>query len=194
MTLGHETCRACDWKHIFWEDEGEPQPQLIASTRLTGGFVCPKCRAEGASRMLIGAVPASVLYTEDEIKAAAPKPPRMTPRQHLRALARLFAPWDEDKRVMCLVIVSLGLALGSLYSLVTWNVSGIYAVVMTYWVFYELFLVFRASILLIVVILGSRSNLKEFWREQGQQPLFANFRNWRLDRRWERELKRRRRR
>jgi hypothetical protein len=95
---------------------------------------------------------------------------------------------------MCLVIVSLGLALGSLYSLVTWNVSGIYAVVMTYWVFYELFLVFRASILLIVVILGSRSNLKEFWREQGQQPLFANFRNWRLDRRWERELKRRRRR
>lgn len=191
MVLGYEACSTCGWKNIFWQDDGEPQPQLISGLALGGGYVCPVCRESSGSRMHVGPIPANTLLDKADIEARYPPPAKecqeviahapMSPRQHLRALARWCMPWNEDTRlwlISCAIVFMPVLALESIFD--GWGSVLLTARVV--WQLYCLFLAWRVALTGLLLVVDVSKNgwgipvLRDSWREFGQQPLFVNVR------------------
>ncbi len=104
MVVGQERCRACGWQNILWADD--PRPMLIASIRLSRGYVCPACRHDGdASRFTFGPIAYSEWFgeayqTKAEVAAESltATETRVTFCRHVRAAVRLLLPDDADGR------------------------------------------------------------------------------------------------
>ncbi len=202
MIRGYEGCTSCKWKNIFWVELGEPQPLLIASLKVWGGFICPACRAETGTRMDIAPVPAGVILSAYELaeteevmqfpdeRAVHACP--MTFRRHLRAFVRWCGPWDDEtneSKAMLIVMAALygsviaaGWLLGS--KLIVGGVTSLVLLVAGW------LLAWRAMLTLVIVILAltggdqARSDLKQQWRLKAEKPLFPEYRRLRADRRW----------
>lgn len=112
---------------------------------------------------------------------------KLTPIQHLRATVRWISPWEEETQshlivitALLMTIVVIAMALGSN------NVT--LAILSLYWLGLKVFLIWRFALTIIFVVASFRNGKaaalqtwKETWRNLGADPLFSNYRAYRLD-------------
>ncbi len=152
--------------------------------------------------MHVGPIPANILFDDVELAEIEQSTREednpvhvcpMTFRQHLRAFARWWSPWEEDTREALLAalgfyccLITVGLVLRS--KVLVYGVSSL-AILLVKW-----FLMWRTVITLLSLALyriGGREQAREtwrtLWREKAQEPLFPRYRLYRLKKRWLRD-------
>ena len=201
MITGFEDCRSCDWINLFWAEEGDPEPLLIAGMGLDNTYICPECRSDTDRRLSFAptTLPAGHFFTAAELGIAEPyilsetevALDRMTRRQHLRAFARWWTPWEEETRLWWFsTTVTLGLLI--LGFLIFAGPSAALGMLRIYWFLVCLFLGWRTLTTVLFAFLERTSysvGLARMWREFGQDPLFPMLRHRLQERRMKRWLR-----